>query len=44
MIVGIIPFFWYNLTGKRLEDIRAQLAQRRMRMLDEISQKEGERE
>lgn len=42
--LGIIPFFWYNLTGKRLEDIRAQLAQRRMRMLDEISQKEGERE
>ncbi|MCR5781299.1 MAG: MFS transporter, partial [Clostridia bacterium] len=42
--LGIIPFFWYNLTGKRLEDIRAQLAQRRMRMLDEISRKESERE
>ncbi len=42
--LGIIPFFWYNLTGKRLEDIRAQLADRRMRMLDEIGRKEGESE
>ncbi len=27
--LGVIPFFWYDLTGKRLEDIRKQLAERR---------------
>lgn len=34
--LGVIPFFWYNLTGKRLADIRAQLALRREKMLAEI--------
>ena len=33
--LGVIPFFWYNLTGKRLADIRAQLAGRREEMLAE---------
>ena len=36
-LLGIIPFFWYNLTGKRLAEIRAQLAERRERMVAEIS-------
>ena len=33
--LGIIPYFWYNLTGKRLADIRAQLAERRERIVAE---------
>ena len=31
--LGVIPYFWYDLTGKRLADIRAQLAERRERMI-----------
>lgn len=31
--LGVIPFFWYNLTGKRLAVIRTQLAGRREEML-----------
>ena len=33
--LGVIPFFWYNLTGKRLADIRTQLAARREQLLAE---------
>ena len=40
--LGVIPFFWYNLTGKRLADIRAQLALRREKMLAEREAGEGE--
>ena len=40
--LGIIPFFWYNLTGKRLADIREQRAERRERMLAEKQETEGE--
>ena len=39
--LGMIPFFWYNLTGKRLEDIRRQLAERREEM---IAQRAGTEE
>ena len=35
--LGVIPYFWYDLTGKRLADIRAQLAQRREEMLAGIA-------
>lgn len=38
--LGIIPFFWYNLTGKRLADIREQLALRRERMIAQMSETE----
>ena len=38
--LGIIPFFWYNLTGRRLEDIRRQLAERREKMLAEMAKTE----
>ena len=31
--LGVIPFFWYDLTGKRLEDIRSRLTERREKML-----------
>ena len=40
--LGVIPFLWYNLTGKRLADIREQLAMRRERMLAEKKETEGE--
>ena len=40
-VLGVIPFFWYNLTGKRLADIRGQLAERREQMVAEISEAEG---
>ena len=40
--LGIIPFFWYDLTGKRLADIREQLAERRERMVAAISETEEE--
>ncbi len=40
--LGVIPFFWYNLTGKRLAGIREQLALRRERMLAEKEDTEGE--
>ena len=40
--LGVIPFFWYNLTGKRLADIREQLARRRERMIAEKEETEGE--
>lgn len=40
--LGVIPFFWYNLTGKRLADIRARLAERREKMLAERENAEGE--
>ena len=33
--LGVIPYFWYDLTGKRLADIREQLAERRERMIAE---------
>ena len=39
--LGVIPFFWYDLTGKRLADIRAQLAERRERMVAEMGETEG---
>ena len=39
-MLGAIPFFWYNLTGKRLADIREQLAQRREMMVAEMSEME----
>ena len=35
--LGVIPFFWYNLTGKRLADIRAQLAERREQMIAQMA-------
>ncbi len=35
--LGIIPFFWYNLTGRRLEEIRRQLAERREKMIAEMA-------
>ena len=38
--LGAIPYFWYNLTGKRLADIREQLAKRRETMVAEISETE----
>ena len=38
--LGVIPFFWYNLTGKKLADIRSQLAQRREQLVAEISEAE----
>ena len=38
--LGVIPFFWYNLTGKRLAQIRGQLAERREQMVAEISEAE----
>lgn len=31
--LGVIPYFWYDLTGKRLAEIREQLAERRERMI-----------
>lgn len=40
--LGVIPFFWYNLTGKRLADIRAQLAARREQLLAERESGEDE--
>ncbi|MCR5041696.1 MAG: glycoside-pentoside-hexuronide (GPH):cation symporter [Clostridia bacterium] len=33
--LGVIPFFWYDLTGKRLESIRSELAVRREKMIAE---------
>ncbi len=41
-MLGAIPFFWYNLTGKRLADIREQLAQRREILVAEMSETEDE--
>ncbi len=38
--LGIIPYFWYNLTGKRLADIRAELAERREQMVAQLSETE----
>nr|MCR5151197.1 MFS transporter [Clostridiales bacterium] len=38
--LGAIPYFWYNLTGKRLSEIRIQLAQRRENMLAKIGETE----
>ncbi len=38
--LGVIPYFWYNLTGKRLESIRAQLALRREELLAELESAE----
>ncbi len=40
--LGVIPYFWYDLTGKRLAEIREQLAERRERMVAAISETEGE--
>ena len=42
--LGVIPLFWYDLTGKRLADIREQLAVRRERMVAQISGAGGEDE
>lgn len=39
--LGVIPFFWYNLTGKRLADIRRQLAERRETMIARREETEG---
>lgn len=39
-VLGVIPYFWYDLTGKRLADIRAQLAERREQMVAEIIEAE----
>ena len=39
--LGVIPFFWYDLTGKRLADIRDQLAERREKMVAQINEAEG---
>ena len=33
--LGLIPYFWYNLTGERLKTIRAELKERH----DELSKK-----
>ena len=41
-VLGVIPFFWYKLTGKRLSDIRARLAERREEMLAERDNAEEE--
>ena len=35
--LGVIPYFWYDLTGKRLADIREQLAERREKTVAALS-------
>ena len=39
--LGVIPFFWYDLTGKRLADIREQLVERREKMIADREETEG---
>ena len=41
--LGMIPFFWYDLTGKRLADIREQLKEHREMMLAELSETEDKK-
>ena len=40
--LGIIPYFWYDLTGKRLAEIRGQLAERRERTAAKMGAGEAE--
>jgi Na+/melibiose symporter-like transporter len=42
--LGVIPFFWYNLTGKRLASIREELAERRKQMIADREDTEAENE
>ena len=42
--LGVIPFFWYNLTGKRLASIREELAERRKQMIADREDTETENE
>lgn len=39
--LGVIPYFRYDLTGKRLADIRSELALRREKMVAQINEAEG---
>ena len=41
--LGMIPFFWYDLTGKRLADIREQLKEYGEMMLAELSETEDKK-
>lgn len=36
-LFGLIPYIWYDLTGKKLEKIRAEIGERRTKLAHELS-------